>query len=251
MSNDIYPILANWDFRPNEITVRKVMGDDGKWKIQLRLDLGLLQMDMYGRPDGTRPFGYESLLEYYKSQIREHREGFGSDKEFKLDADVCSELQRETIQYYHRYLSLFQLRDFVHVQNDTKHNLEIIELVKQFASDEKDIWNFEQYRPYVQMMHTRAKASLSLINKNHKKAIKEIHDGILTIQGFFQEYGQSHLAEQSVEIKFLENWLKELQEKQPVSLEEKLRKKLERAVENEEYEQAAVLRDQLNTLLGK
>ena len=72
-----------------------------------------------------------------------------------------------------------------------------------------------------------------------------------TIQGFFQDYGQSHLAEQSVEIKFLEKWRNELRENQPLSLEEKLRKKLERAVANEEYEQAAILRDQLNTLLGK
>jgi protein-arginine kinase activator protein McsA len=59
------------------------------------------------------------------------------------------------------------------------------------------------------------------------------------------------MADQSIEIKFLENWMKEIQAKRPQSLIEKLEKKLEQAVANEEYEEAAVLRDRLNSLRGK
>jgi hypothetical protein len=251
MSKDIQSIIDGWEFRPNEISVRKIMGRDGKWKVQLRLDLGLLQMELYGRPDGMRPFGYESLLEYYKARLRDHRQETGTDEDFHLDAEDCSALQRESIQYYHRYLSLFQLKDYAHVQNDTKRNLEVIDLVKNYAIDEKDVWGFEQYRPYVQMMNTRAKASIWLVKKAHQQAIIEIEDGIQKIRKFFQGYGQSHITEQSLEIKFLNNWRKEIQEKRPLSLEEKLEKKLGEAVDNEEYEQAALLRDQLNTLRKK
>jgi len=251
MSKDITSILKDWDFESNEIKVRKIMGDDGRWKIQLRLDLGLLQMELYGRPDGTRPHGYESLLEYYRALIRKHRLKHGSDNDFRLDSKDCIRLQHESIQYYHRYLSLFQLKDYVHVQNDTRRNLEVIDLIKKYAKDERDVWAFEQYRPYVQMMHTRAKASISLIKKDHDQALKQIQEGIQTIQDFFQDYGQSHMADQSIEIKFLEDWKKDIQAKRPQSLIEKLEKKLEQAVANEEYEEAAVLRDRLNSLRGK
>ena len=36
---------------------RKIVGEDGKEKLQVRLDLGLLQMELNGRPDGERPHG--------------------------------------------------------------------------------------------------------------------------------------------------------------------------------------------------
>jgi len=42
--------------------VRTLKGKDGMPKIQLRVDLGLLQMNAEGRPDGKKPFGHESLL---------------------------------------------------------------------------------------------------------------------------------------------------------------------------------------------
>lgn len=251
MSLDIQAIIDGWEFRPNEISVRKILGQDGKWKVQLRLDLGILQMELYGRPDGTKPFGFESLLEYYKNNLRKFRQENGTEDNFHLDSEDCSALQRESIQYYHRYLSLFQLKDFLHVQNDTRRNLDVINLVKKFAIDEKDVWGFEQYRPYVQMMYTRAKASICLVKKDYEQAIIEIENGVEEIQKFFQGYGQSHMSEQSLEIKFLENWRNEILNKRPLSTEEKLEKQLSEAVENEAYEEAALLRDQLNMLRSK
>ena len=65
MSQDISFLVQGWDYDPNEVTVRKITGLDGREKIQMRLDLGILQMETEGRPDGRRPFGRESLLEYH------------------------------------------------------------------------------------------------------------------------------------------------------------------------------------------
>src|SRR5215210_485488 len=72
-SKDIVPLLKGWDYEPGTINVRKISGIDGAPKLQMRLDLGLLQMEMTGRPDGVRPHGCESLLEYFESQLKEHR----------------------------------------------------------------------------------------------------------------------------------------------------------------------------------
>lgn len=248
MVKDIQPILNGWEFKPNKISVRKIKGADGSMKLQLRLDLGLLQMELTGRPDGAKPYGYESLLEYYEVLLRDYKVKFNSDEGFSLDSESCSELQRECIQYYHRYLSLFQLREFQAVVRDTQRNLRVFDMIKKYAAEEIDIWNFEQFRPYVIMMNVRAKVHISLQLKNHHLALKQISDGIDVIRKFFDEYGQGHLTDSSREVIFLENWLKEIQENRPLSALEKLQRQMERAVENEEYEKAAILRDRINDL---
>jgi hypothetical protein len=57
MSFDISPLLEQWDYQPGQLVVRKFLGRDGVEKIQLRVDLGLLQMNAQGRPDGKHPHG--------------------------------------------------------------------------------------------------------------------------------------------------------------------------------------------------
>src|SRR6266550_1226716 len=61
-SKDLSPMLKGWDFEPGTINVRKIYGLDGQPNVQTRLELGILQMELNGRPDGTRPHGHESLL---------------------------------------------------------------------------------------------------------------------------------------------------------------------------------------------
>ena len=72
MNNDISPILGDWDYAPGELSVRKVEGDDGRSKIQIRMDLGLMQLEWDGRPDAVSPHGYSnssSLCSIYYSLL--------------------------------------------------------------------------------------------------------------------------------------------------------------------------------------
>src|SRR5438876_6384030 len=78
-SKDIVPLLKGWDYEPGTINVRKINGLDGRPKLQMRLDLGLLQMELSGRPDGAKPHGHDSLLDYYEEQLREHKKTNGSE----------------------------------------------------------------------------------------------------------------------------------------------------------------------------
>ena len=75
MSKDITNLLNEWMYEPDEVMVRIVPGEDGRSKIQLRVDLGLLQMEMDGRPDGVRPEGCESWLDYYEQYAACARRG--------------------------------------------------------------------------------------------------------------------------------------------------------------------------------
>ena len=65
MSLDLNDLLRDWPHEPGQIKVRKILGADQKEKIQLRIDLGLIQMEMTGRPDGLEPYDCESLLHYH------------------------------------------------------------------------------------------------------------------------------------------------------------------------------------------
>src|SRR5436190_21381583 len=105
-NKDIGPVLKGWDYEPGTINVRKVNGMDGQPKLQMRLDLGLLQMELTGRPDGVRPHGCESLLDYFESQLADHKRRNGTELGFQISSAQCQSLREEAVMYYHRYLSL-------------------------------------------------------------------------------------------------------------------------------------------------
>src|SRR5439155_11614211 len=159
MSLDLHTILQDWPHETRAIKVRKILGLDGRQKLQLRIDLGVLQMELTGRPDGMRPHGCESLLTYH--QLRAARAKANSET-YDLTPEQCAELQQEGIQYYHRYLSLFQINDFEGVVRDTQRNLDLFTFVAEHTDREEFSWSLQQFRPYVLMMNTRAKASILL-----------------------------------------------------------------------------------------
>ena len=248
MTKDITGILEGWEYKPKEISVRKIIGKDGKEKIQLRLDLGLLQMEINGRPDGKKPYGYESLLEYYKSLLKNHIKKYGTEENFILDSDECLKLHHEAIQYYHRYLCFFQYEDFKKAERDTKRNIEVFDFVEKYALNDEDVLLFEQYRPYVIMMNTRAKCSLVLEKKDYEKALKIIKMGIKTIENIYIENGEEKLIDKCREIKFLNQYYKSIKETRPVALKQKLERELKKAIEIQDYERAAKLRDELKKI---
>src|ERR1700761_1388792 len=165
------------------IKVRKILGSDGKEKIQLRIDLGLIQMETIGRPDGQEPHDCESLLEYHKERAkRTEKKG----EKYFLDAEEVSELQQEGIQYYHRYISLFQLSDYVGVIRDTQRNIDMFHFVSEHAQPEELAQSVEQFTPYVLMMQTRAKASIELEREEYGTAVKKIEEGMEQIRAFYE-----------------------------------------------------------------
>src|SRR5439155_25409017 len=110
MNFDISQLLDQWEYQPGQVVVRRFIGKDGVEKIQLRVDLGLLQMNSHGRPDGKRPFGHPSLLDHYSAKLQKYAlKHEGSEEGFVLKAEECSKLQLEALQYHHRYICLLQL----------------------------------------------------------------------------------------------------------------------------------------------
>src|ERR1700719_3874357 len=207
MSLDLNTILKDWPHETGTIKVRKVAGLDGKEKLQLRIDLGVLQMELTGRPDGVRPHNCESLLSYHQLKAAH---AMAQGETYDLNAEQCAELQQEGIQYYHRYLSLFQINDFAGVVRDTQRNLDLFDFVAEHTDRDELAWTLQQFRPYVLMMNTRAKASIFLAQGKFPNAIAEIERGREAIVRFFERSSFPELVAKSSEIAFLNEWLEEV-----------------------------------------
>jgi hypothetical protein len=242
MSQDVRPILAGWDFDPERVQVRTITGDDGSEKIQMRIDLGLMQMEMSGRPDGERPGGHESLLESYEAA---ERAAVAAGDAFTLGPDDCARLMREGLQYYHRYLSAFHLERYDVVARDTARNLRLFAFVVKHAVRHRDRIEFDRYRPYVEMMHYRARASEALGREDHRAALEHIDQGITAIRRFLADYGQEDHEDECSELQFLLQWRNDLGRERPIGPLERLEQQLEVSVKLEHYEEAARIRDQI------
>lgn len=249
MSFDISDVLEQWDYQPGEVAVRKFKGKDGHEKIQLRVDLGILQMNAQGRPDGKRPMGHPSLLECYQARLQKHISAHeGSEEGFALSPEDCTKLQMEALQYHHRSICFLQLADHPAVKRDTDRNLAVFDFVNRFAESQELSWSLQQFRPQLLMMRTRAVATPLLQAKDFSGAIQRIEDGLESIRDFYRELGRGDLIEESHEVLSLEDWLEDVQQKRPLSKRERLQSQLDQALEQENYEKAAQVRDKLRKL---
>jgi hypothetical protein len=246
---DISHILEKWDYQPGQVVVRKFKAKDGREKIQLRVDLGLLQMNAEGRPDGKRPFGYTSLYEYNQARLYKHLAAHeGSDQEFSLKPEDCAKLQLESLQYHHRYICLLQLEDYAAVIRDAERNLAVFDFVEKHAESEDLVWAVRQFQPQLLMVLTRARGAQALQSEDYSLALRLVEEGLDQIRAFYRATAGPEVAEQSPEALSLVEWLAEIQKKRPLSTRERLERSLAEAVKAEDYERAAKVRDQLRNL---
>ncbi len=255
MSDDISPILDSWHFDPDQPVVRIIVGDDGRERVQMRVDLGVLQMEMSGRPDGERPFNCESLLEYHRREQKAYEAAHPDSAPFQLEQESCAQLWREGVQYYHRYLSFWILERYDLCARDTRRNLELFEFVRSYAPEDHIKFHFDQWRPYVTMMYTRAVATPLLESHHLGAALQTIDEGIDRIHEFLDEYDLTEKQEGCHELQNLERWREEIladgdwqQESEPTARMEVLRQQLRDAIQNEAFEEAASLRDEIRRL---
>ena len=137
---------------------------------------------------------------------------------------------REGLQYYHRYLAAFHLQRYDLVGRDTERNLRLFAFVVRHATRQRDKVEFDQYRPYVTMMHTRALALQALNGNDHRAALALIDDGIEAIRSFLRDYDQADREAECAELGFLLRWRREVERDRPTGPVERLEQQLALAV---------------------
>ena len=164
-------ILRDWPYDPQGISVRKKKGDDGREVLQMRLDLGMLQLETTGRPDGQRPQGAESYYDYLIGRT------LTDGDEYVMTEDECEEADREFVQYYHRRICWLALREFPQAVADADHTLGMMDFCRDHSPDEQWTLSHEQYRPFVLFHRTQAAALAALGDKGAEAAVEEINQG--------------------------------------------------------------------------
>ena len=243
---DLRKLLEAWPYDPED-NVRFAKGDDGREIMQVREPVGIQQFELEGRPDGQRPHGMETALEYHMARLSKARAA-GKEAEFTLDPEDCAELFAEGVLFYYRYFNLFQLKDWKRVVRDTTRNLRLFDFMNRYADREEDQINLEQWRPYITRMNAVARAMLELENGKHESALKILRDAIGRIEDLEEMDNPTFKFERDRSLAELNDMAQQLEKARPVSDLERLQTELNKAVESQEFERAATLRDRIRDL---
>lgn len=232
---DIDQILRNWDYDPSEISVRLVEAANGREVLQMRVELGVLQLEVENRPDGTRPGGAESYYDYLQGLALHEGDAFA------MTDEQCGGADREFVQYYHRRICWLALREYRRAVRDADHNLALMDFVRKHATDEEWIASHEQYRPFILFHRTQAAALAELEDDGPEAAIKQVNHGIEQIRQCYEEKSEADAFQDDEMVGRLIELRETLRKQYEVG--STLEEQLSEAVEAEEYERAAELRD--------
>ena len=240
MSQDIDAAMKGWQFKPGVVQARLVQAGDGRQVIQMRVDLGILQIETKDRPDGTRPHSFATFFDSLRQQSRAAAK---AGNPFVLSEEQCLEADREFVQFYHRRICWLALRQFDRAVADADHTLAFMDFVRDHSPNEEFTQTHEQYRGFVLFQRTQAAAAQAVEKDEPEQAIDEILSGLEKIRAFFVAYNLEEQLEENPMVKQLHKMEQSL--RQTHGIEATLQERLQQAVANEEYEVAAELRDAL------
>lgn len=248
---DIISILREWDYDPDS-NVRKIVGTDGIPKIQIRVDQGafqgILQLNLDGRPDGKRPHNADFVLDYYRASLQNHRDRHDGGESFELNRESCQELFDEGARVYGRYVFLLQLKEYDRVIRDTERNMELFRFVHRYAAHEDDRMNLQKWWPYILRINATARAMLKAGEHEYDESLRIIAEAREQIAALPEVDAEEFFSELERSNEALHELEREFREQRPLSEKETLEKELQRAIDSEEFEVAARLRDQLKDL---
>ena len=245
-SADIRKLLQSWPYDP-ENDARLTQGEDGREILQVRTPVGIEQYEVEGRPDGARPHGLESALEYHLQRFQDLKAA-GREAEFKLGQRECNELFSEGTLYYFRYVRLFQLKDWVRTVRDTTRNLRVFDFIHRHARREEDQQFLEKWRPYIIRVNASASVMIELQKRAYHSALRIADEGIRQIEALDDFDDETFKFERGRSLAALRELASQIQRNRPLSEVEQLEHQLRRAIEKQEFERAAQLRDRIRDL---
>lgn len=246
--SDLTSLLSRWPYEPGRINARRIDGLEGRPKLQVRLELGLLHMEVTGRPDGLRPEGFDSLLALHENRLNRYTAESGGRVGFVISPEDCKALREEAAQIHHRYVAQFALGDFAAVVADIDHAMRIFDLCRDYGVAEADRTALEQFRPHLVTMRSRSEAELALAKGRSKDAVAALDRGLAALRALFDEAGQSESFADCNDVQLLLGMREALVPKLPVSQRVELQERLRAALDAENYELAAILRDEMRLM---
>lgn len=249
MRRDIDDALQGWSHEPGEIAAREVRARDGRTVLQVRVELGILQLEAEGRPDGSRPHGFATYLDYLRH--RAAGRGLvpgGKAPTWTMSPEQRDEADREFVQYYHRRVAWLTLQRYDKALADADHTLALMDFVARHGDDDDYVASHERFRGLVLFQRAQANAAIALERRKPEEAVDAIHEGIDQLSRHQADWIEdSDDEELSYEPLIEQLRLLEGEVRKNFSVEKTLREQLDEAVAGEDYEKAARLRDQIKS----
>mgnify|MGYP000128082605 CR=1 FL=1 len=248
MTLDLDELTSGWDCPPGELRARLIVGRDGQEQLQLRVDLGVIQMYPDGRPDGERYRGFPTAREFIEHEFRMPN--------CRVEPADWQELDREIQQFNYRRMAYATIAEEALQIGDEERALrclhgalrDIESCLAGLALVARHEANSEAYaglRPTLVFDRARLTAQLRIIEGLFEEALEEAQAGAAALEALLVELGYD---EEQRETDPALHYLRRLgqQLRREYGIAQTLHEQLEEAIENEDFETAARIRDELN-----
>jgi hypothetical protein len=227
MDDDLTDLLNAFPHEPGRINARLIRCKDGREHLQVRVELGVLQMAVDGRPDGGT------------SVLSEHR---------RLGEPAYAALARlELVQIQQRALAFLSIGDAARALRDAETVLDgLAAMIRRGPVDEVD-WA-EGARFSVIVLRTRTVVAGLVAAGRPREAPAAIDAGLALLRGAAERIGLGERFETLGDVQALRTLRETLVPQLPPAQRGEFEERLRAAVRAENYELAAILRDELRRL---
>lgn len=245
---DLSEVLSNWDVVSPEHPARLVRGRDGLEFLQLRIDAGLMQMHVNGRPDGTRYHGMPLALAHIEHELRLAGEGVtGGD---------WQELIRELNQLNYRRLAFSAVsetclarqaprqaeRMLTGAIRDIDACLTCIRLIEERPGEQLTV-DDESLPPTLVFNRSRHLTQLRVVQERYEDAVEAARAGVERLVESLSQREPAGDLDADPGVVHLRELIARLRAEYGIN--RTLREKLEAAVASEDFPRAAALRNEL------
>lgn len=214
-------------------------------KIRVVTQRGTFFLEVDGRPDGA-----EAVLPHFLTEKDNPSNGFS---EFNLDDSDVQGLSEEAFLYRLRREYFFKAGDYARAIRDVNTGIQIIDMITTHAENPEVRAFFLQFRPDQEIFKCTSEARLAIAQKDYLRARQRLEMSASFVREFeslhpdiFAESWQSERLAQIKKVydeigEMWENDLSPLRNSTPT-----LEQQLKAAIETEQYERAAEIRDMIH-----
>jgi hypothetical protein len=167
---DLRHMLQSWPYEAGK-NVRLGYGGDGREIILVRLQMGIEQYEVDGRPDGLRVHGMDSALAFHQARLSAAKQTPSGIISW-LTAEDYVELLHEASAYLHRLNLHFRLENWARAEQDAAQILRVLDFVKQHAPCAQGCVQLDLWQAYATHRLGVARALLLMERKQYLDAFQ-------------------------------------------------------------------------------
>ena len=215
MNSDLYThMLSQWPHQPGKVQARVVSSENGPERLQVRIELGILQMELTGHPEGSTAI-YEAM----------------SDDCDVLDGQTCLALQREAALYAYRAFILSVLERHAGVVKDMIRNLAVMSMIIRSGDAEVDRSRARSLTVQFLMIQARSRAAFAASRGDFGLARRTLESDMEEIRDALKLAGRGDDPENTPEIQLLKGMQDMFVPRLPASQRQEMEDRLAAAVD--------------------